>query len=92
MSFVSRYWSANENRCMQCREGWTPYVDSCYRFYQNANRNWEEADKFCKENNSTLLTLKDYSKFEEFQSIFKNDQAYNEISQLMVKSWVSALK
>uniref|UniRef100_A0A3Q2EAN7 C-type lectin domain-containing protein n=1 Tax=Cyprinodon variegatus TaxID=28743 RepID=A0A3Q2EAN7_CYPVA len=42
----------------QCREGWREYEDKCY-FFSNDTKSWEEANAYCIEHTSHLMSIQD---------------------------------
>lgn len=42
----------------QCQQGWREYEDKCY-FFSNDTKSWFEANAFCSEQNSNLMSIED---------------------------------
>ena len=88
-----RYWSSSKGKCMNCRDGWRSYENTCFKFFApNKKLDWTEAEESCVSHESTLLTLKEANKFNFFKNVFKADRSYDRINPNNVKAWVGSVK
>uniref|UniRef100_A0A3B5Q8R4 C-type lectin domain-containing protein n=1 Tax=Xiphophorus maculatus TaxID=8083 RepID=A0A3B5Q8R4_XIPMA len=47
-----------KRRCSECREGWREYESKCY-FFSTDTKTWTEANAYCIEQGSNLMSIQD---------------------------------
>ncbi|CAF0879522.1 unnamed protein product [Brachionus calyciflorus] len=67
----SSFYSTSQNKCLKCRNGWTPFRNICYQVFTTL-RSWSNSVGHCNSLNSSLLLAEDDEKFNYFKLISKN--------------------